>query len=117
MAQTATPVPATTPAQNANQHAYVHQDGSDNHSDVHQSISQSLTFGSTQTQDAYQAAVVEQSASASANFSHVHQNQDLNASGAATLQNQNIANPQAVPDCDFSHKPGNDPNALLQQGR
>jgi hypothetical protein len=102
--------------ENATQTADIEQTATDrNQAQVHQDVKQdSKQVSSTggQAQNVHQVAIVHQLATGSENFSHVHQNQDLDASGAATLQQQNVAPlPSGVSDCDLEHKPGSNPNA------
>jgi hypothetical protein len=91
--------------QDATQTADVMQTGDDNHSEIHQDVHQSLTGGDPQQQDAHQFAFVDQTAPGSSNFSHVHQTQDQNESGAAGTQLQNT---EPAPSECGSRKP--DPN-------
>jgi hypothetical protein len=106
-------VQTTGPTQAATQTASVTQTATDkNASQIHQAVKQSTNLGTEQSQVVHQAAVVSQTAGSSDNFAHVHQDQDLSETGAATLQEQNILPlPADVPDCDQEHKPNNDPNA------
>ncbi len=101
------------PDQDATQTAEVGQTATEqNQSQVHQDVKQDAQTGSTQNQNVHQVAIVNQSASGSDNFSDVHQNQDLSEGGAATTQNQNVADlPSGIDDCDQVHKPGSNPNA------
>jgi hypothetical protein len=103
----------TGPTQNATQTADVTQYATDrNDSQIHQDVKQDTKVSGPQNQNVHQVATVYQQATGSENFSHVHQNQDLSESGAAALQNQNVAPlPQGVQDCDFEFKPGSNPNA------
>jgi hypothetical protein len=78
--------------QDANQMASVEQNADErNQSQVHQTVRQRSSWGSSQTQEAYQLADVSQVANGSDNFSHVHQSQDQDESGNATTQDQNTS--------------------------
>jgi len=103
----------TGPTQDATQTADVSQTATErNQSQIHQDAKQDTNTGTTQNQNIHQVALVNQSASGSQNFSHVHQNQDLGESGNAGIQNQNVAGlPSGITDCDLEHKPGSNPNA------
>jgi hypothetical protein len=84
----------TGPTQDAKQFAKVEQEASErNQSQVHQTVKQKTSANGTQTQDAYQRAEVDQLATGSDNFSHVHQSQDQDESGSATIQNQDTTVP------------------------
>jgi len=105
------------PDQDATQTANLEQTATDkNQAQVHQDVKQStkvdVSAPDAQDQNVHQVAIVDQSASGSENFSHVHQNQDLSESGAAGFQNQNVGPlPAGITDCDLAHKPGSNPNA------
>lgn len=103
----------TGPAQDATQTADVEQTATEkNQAQIRQDVKQSTKVDGTQDQNVHQVAIVNQAASGSDNFSHVHQNQDLSESGAAGIQNQNVGPlPTGVSDCDLEHKPDSDPNA------
>ena len=103
----------TGPDQDATQTAEVDQTATErNQSQVHQDVKQDAQTESTQNQNVHQVALVNQTASGSDNNSEVHQNQDLSEGGAATTQNQNVADlPAGIEDCDQEHKPGSNPNA------
>jgi hypothetical protein len=98
------------PDQDARQLADVRQrEGAQNQSQIHQDVKQDTTTGDKQNQHVHQVALVYQQATGSENFSHVHQNQDLSESGAADVQNQNVAPLSGSPpldpvDCDPEHK-------------
>jgi hypothetical protein len=98
--------------QTATQTADVQQTATDkNQSQIHQDVNQTVKTGAVQDQNVHQVARVNQYADGSQNFSHVHQDQDLNASGAATTQNQNIApDSSGAFDCDPEGK-STSPNA------
>jgi hypothetical protein len=88
--------------QTATQTADVEQTATEkNESQIRQDLKQATTTGTDQNQNGLQAAIVNQYASGSENFSHVHQNQDLSATGAATTQNQNTVPPSdpGTPPC------------------
>jgi hypothetical protein len=96
--------------QTATQTADVQQTATEkNQSQIHQDVNQDAKTGLIQNQNVHQVARVTQSADGSENFSHVHQDQDLSASGAATTQNQNTA-PDTSSDCDSEGK-STSPNA------
>jgi hypothetical protein len=103
------------PSQDATQTVDIEQTATDrNEAQVHQDVNQSSkdVSAGAQTQNVHQVAIVHQQASGSENFAHVHQDQGLDASGAATLQQQNVlGRPSDVPDCDLEHKYGSNPNA------
>jgi hypothetical protein len=66
-------------------------EGEKNISQIHQKVNQRDGNGTSQSQDGFQRADVEQHAIGSENFSHVHQTQDQNESGSAATQFQNTA--------------------------
>ncbi|MDX6409621.1 MAG: hypothetical protein QOE13_2692 [Gaiellaceae bacterium] len=108
------------PEQDARQLADVRQrEAERNDVQIHQDVKQSTSVVSTgaQNQNVHQVALVYQQANGSKNFSHVHQNQDLSETGAATTQNQNLGDlpttgPLTLSDCDQEHKgSASNPNA------
>jgi hypothetical protein len=100
------------PTQTATQEATVTQTASErNDVQIHETVKQSTSTGTSQKQEAQQAAIVDQTVTGSHNFAHVHQNQDQRESGSATLQEQNtglIVDP--VADCNLFYGKS-DPNA------
>jgi hypothetical protein len=90
------------PTQDARQTANVTQEATEkNELNVYQTVNQKMTTFDTQTQDAHQVAEVFQTTTGTVgNYSHVHQVQDQDLSGTATLQQQNTAvKPDASFDC------------------
>jgi hypothetical protein len=93
------------PTQDARQNAVVTQTATEkNELHLDQTIEQSTTAVTNtggQMQDAHQVAEVIQTTTGTVgNYSHVHQDQDQDLRGAATLQQQNTADvPNAVFDC------------------
>jgi hypothetical protein len=80
------------PTQEARQRAFVTQSATQrNEVHVTQSVRQKTSVGTSQAQDAFQLANIEQTASASDNASHVMQSQNQDESGSATTQTQNTA--------------------------
>jgi hypothetical protein len=83
------------PTQDGQQTATVKQTATErNQSQIHQTVKQRTSTGATQMQDGYQLANVQQDATGSNNFSHVHQALDQDESGSATNQQQNTKMPQ-----------------------
>jgi hypothetical protein len=110
----------TGPDQDARQLADVRQrEGENNESAIHQDVKQDtkiVSMTGAQNQNIHQVALVYQQSAGSENLSRVHQNQDLSESGAATTQNQNVADlpanpPLVLTDCDPNHKDPSNPNA------
>ena len=105
------------PQQSATQTVDVEQTATDKnesqiHQEVHQQTSVDIAAPGSQDQNVHQVAIVNQGASGSLNFSHVHQNQDLSESGQAGIQNQNVGGlPAGITDCDLEHKLNSEPNA------
>lgn len=105
------------PTQTAIQDVLVTQDATErNDVQIHETVKQSTSIGTTQKQEAQQAATVDQEATGSDNFAHVHQSQDQRESGSATDQDQNtqvFADPDDDPldDCDTEGSGKSDPNA------
>jgi len=60
-----------------------------NESQIREELTQRTSMGTEQTQDGFQVAEVQQFATGSDNFSHVHQSQDQSEGGDATSQFQN----------------------------
>jgi hypothetical protein len=84
------------PGQDGKQTATVVQTASErNQSQIHQMVKQQTSAGTSQLQDGYQLADVQQltTGGSVSNFSHVHQSQDQNESGNAAMQNQNTSLP------------------------
>jgi hypothetical protein len=80
----------TGPIQDGQQTATVKQMATErNQSQIHQTVKQRTSTSPTQMQDGYQLADVQQDATGSENFSHVHQALDQDESGSATTQEQN----------------------------
>jgi uncharacterized repeat protein (TIGR01451 family) len=91
------------------QAAEVIQTGSvTNQLQLSQSVSQSTKTGSTQVQDAYQSAEVEQTATGAGwNLSQVNQSQLQKAYARSTNQSQNAGSGTSLPDCvDVDEPPG-----------
>jgi hypothetical protein len=102
--------------QTATQTADVQQTADEkNEAQIHQDVNQDTKTGTVQNQNVLQSAIVNQYASGSENFSHVHQDQDLNASGAADEQNQNTAPPSdaALVKCEPDEGKTTNPNACV----
>jgi hypothetical protein len=102
------------PTQTALQSAAVEQTATDrNDVQIHQNVKQSTSTDSTQKQEIQQVAIVDQTATGSDNFAHVHQSEDQRESGSATDQDQNTGLTTGdLADCasgGFSSK--TDPNA------
>jgi hypothetical protein len=88
------------PVQTAQQIAKVTQNAIEmNVSQIHQSITQKTWSTPSQRQDGFQTADVDQVASESQNYSHVHQAMDQSESGAATMQEQNTTPANAEFNC------------------
>jgi hypothetical protein len=106
------------PTQTATQYVRVEQTATEkNDVQIKESVKQSTRIATTlggQKQEIQQVAIVDQTASGSDNFAHVHQNQDQRESGAATDQDQNtgVAAPNDLADCaSGTSNNKTDPNA------
>ena len=102
----------TGPTQTATQEATVTQTATErNDVQIKENVKQATTSGSTQKQEVQQAAILDQTATGSDNFAHVHQNQDQRESGSATDQDQNTGITTGdVADCALLYGKS-DPNA------